>query len=331
MLDYTILISEFGALLRAPDSPPISAPAASIHSLRMRRLMVLLIVIGCLAVFAGAQVAAAASANPLGLYYDNSFDNIEDYEHPGALLVAGNCNRYDPHFAKARAEGAEVIAYLNAIEVYDVIPCKLNAGFYMGGRERVPLWPWPNYGERINYKHTHLADLRKGSQWANNIVDYVSHLMREGKVDGVFLDNVGARLWSDLAQWKTWDPAERDAWTEGNIDRVPPTDAARREINPKFLIITNNLWDRGDPQGFDGERYVDGVVLEHPELNEYHEKYAGRAFGDGRQRRVLVLARSAEDAVAWASVPGVTHVAWQPKYDHPGKPVVPFSARLDRR
>ncbi|HTU66066.1 MAG TPA: hypothetical protein VMF52_08960 [Steroidobacteraceae bacterium] len=296
----------------------------------MRRFLLVLVFIGFLAVFAGVQTATAAPANPLGLYYDNSFTNIDDYAHPGALLVAGNCNRYDGRFEKAREAGAEVIAYLNIIEVYDHVPCRLNAGFYMGAREHVPLWPYPKYGERINWPRTHLADMRKGSEWSNNVVDYVSGLMREGKVDGVFLDNVGARLWSDLARWNDWPQSERDEWTEGNIDLVRRLDAARREINPKFLLINNNLWDlgHGDKRGFEGEKYVDGVVLEHPELNAYHEKYAGREFASEGHRRVLVIARSPEDAVAWSEVRGVTHVTWQPKYDHPGKPLVPFTKEL---
>jgi len=305
---------------------------AAPQSCAMRRLLYVLLVIGCLAAFAAAQSSSAVPVNPLGLYYDNSFTNIEQYMRPGALLVAGNCNRYDPRFAKARESGAEVIAYLNAIEVYDHLPCKLNAGFYMGGRENVPLWPWPNYGERINWPHTRLADMRPGSAWANNIVEYVSGLMREGKVDGVFLDNVGARLWA-AAHWKDWSKEEQDAWTDGNVDLVRRIDAARRQIDPQFIVITNNLWDRGggDKRGLDGERYVDGVVLEHSPPDDYHEKYAGRHFGDERHRRVLVLTRTEEDAKTWANVPGVTHVAWQVKYDHPGEPLLPFSALNDRR
>jgi hypothetical protein len=272
--------------------------------------------------------AASTGVNPFGIFYDNSFTNIEEYGHPGALLVAGNCNRYDPRFQKAREGGAEVLAYLNIIEMYDHIPCKLNEGFYMGGR--APLWPFPTPGQRVNYPRTHLLDMRAGSEWSNHVVDYVAGLMREGKVDGVFLDNVGARLWSDLAQWKTWPASEQDAYTQGNIDLVRRLDAKRREINPKFLLISNNLWDRGDPKGFDGEKYVDGIVLEHTALNDYHKRYAGRQFGGPGHRRVLVIARTEADAMEWAKVPGVTHITYQPKYDHPGKPLVPFSPHHDR-
>jgi hypothetical protein len=300
------------------------------HIGRMRRLLLVLIFLGCLAVFAAAQSASAA-VNPAGLFFDGSFDHIEEYSRPGSLIVAGNCNRDDPRFAKARKAGAEVIAYLNVIEVYDVIPCKQNRSFYMGGRENVPLWPTPRYGERVNWPRTHLADMRAGSDWSNHVVEFASQLMRDGKIDGLFLDNVGARLWSQLAQWKTWPQEERDAWTDGNIDLVRRLYAARDRIDPKFIIVSNNLWDRGDPRGFEGEKYVDGIVLQNNAPNAYHIKYAGRHFGDERHRRVLVLTRTREDALTWSAVPGVTHVTWQPKYDHPIEPLIPFTALSDRR
>jgi hypothetical protein len=271
-------------------------------------------------------VSAAAAANPLGIFYGSSLENIADYSHPGALLVAGNCNRYDPRFQTARAAGAELLAYLNAVDVYDNVPCKLNAGFYMGDRARVPLWPFPANGQRINYKNSRLADLRAGSAWADHVVDYISQLMREGKVDGVFLDNIGAKLWGNLSNWSSWPDAERDAWTAGNVDLVRRLDEKRREINPKFLIVTNNFWDRGDPQGLAGERYVDGIVLEHSKLDDWHRRNAGHPFSNLGHRRVLVIARDAQDALTWARVPGVTHVSDQEKYEHPNKPVVPFDA-----
>src|SRR3954469_7489058 len=266
----------------------------------MRRYLSLLIAMAVTLLMAAAFVAFPAKAdgpeaNPLGLYFDNSFTNIEDYYHPGALLVTGNCNRYDEHFEKARAAGAEVIAYLDPIEVYDHLPCKLNAGFYGGNNP--PLWPFPQYGVRVNWHKSRMTDMRAGSQWADHVVDYVTGLMREGKVDGVFLDCVGARLWSDLAQWKTWDKSEQDAWTQGNVDLARRVDEKRRQINPKFIIVGNNVWDRGggDRTGVEGDNYVDGMILEHPPLNGYHRSYAGRSFADLGHRRVLVTVRSEAD------------------------------------
>jgi len=278
-----------------------------------------------------ALSTTAANANPFGIFYGKSFTNLEDYAYPGALIVAGNCNRYDERFQAARQKGAELLAYLDVVEVYDVIPCKLNAGFYMDGRGNVPLWPYPKYGTRINYKNSRLADLRVGSTWADHVVDYIAQLMREGKVDGVFLDNVGAKLWGNLSKWSTWEQWERDQWTTGNVDLVRRLDEKRRQINPKFLIITNNFWDRGDKLGFTGAKYVDGVVLEHSKLGDWHKRQAGMQYSNLGHRRVLVIARSYEDAQQWLRVPGVTHVSDQDKYDHPNKPPVPYSARNDGR
>jgi hypothetical protein len=297
----------------------------------MKKLLLVSLFIALLGLAAGSLAHADEVANPLGLFYDNSFTNIESYYRPGALLVSGNCNRYDERFEKARQAGAEVLTYLNSIEVYDRSPCKLSAAFYMGGYEHVPKWPYPTPGQRINYHSTHMTDMRAGSEWSNNVVNYISGLMREGKVDGVFLDNVGARLWSQLAQWKTWSKSEQDEWTRGNVDLVRRLDEARRRINPKFILINNNLWDRGDELGLEGERYVDGVVLEHPKMDDWHRAYAAKKFGSSGHRRLLVIVRdSPEEAMEWAKVPGVTHVTVQGKYDHPGEPLTTFHALNDR-
>ena len=289
-----------------------------------------------LGVAASALVSALVSAgstvaNPLGLFYDDSFTHFEDYEHPTAMLIAGNCNRDDPRFQQARAAGVEVLAYINPTAVYDSLPCKNKPGLYGRDRERVPLWPYPQYGERVSWRHAHMTDMSAGSPWSDHVVDFVEQLMREGKFDGVFLDVVGARVWADTTEWKEWPQSERDEYTRGNIDLVRRIDAKRRAINPDFIVINNSLWDRGDALGFEGEKYVDGVVLEHPPLNDYHRKYAGRTFGDSGHRRVLVIARNADDARAWARVPGVTHVTDERNYGHPDEPLMPFTALRDRR
>ena len=288
---------------------------------------------GWLALATAMAVARPTPVNPLALFYNDSFENFDAYVHPGAMIVTGHCNRYDPRFARARAAGAEVLAYINAVAVNDNLPCKaaLRAvSLYGPDVSRVPLWPSPTYGARSDWPRTRMTDIRAGSEWSNRVVAYVEQLMREDKVDGVFLDALGGRPWSKLSQWKTWDRAEQDAWTEGCIDLVRRIDASRRAINPKFIVVNNSPWDRGDELGYKGEKYVDGIVLEHPELDAYHEKQAGRTFSDLGHRRVLVIARSTEDARRWAEVPGVTHVSDQQKYDHPGAPPVPFTPLNDR-
>lgn len=279
-----------------------------------------------------ADTSGLSHVNPFGLFYDGSFRNLDDYLQPGALLVTGNCNRYDARFQKARDAGADVLAYLNVVEEYDQSPCRLSDTVYGGGPGHAPLWPYPRYGERVNYKNTHLADLRAGSKWSDHVVEYISGLMREGKVDGVFLDNVGARLYSRLAAWRTWDKKEQDEWTLGNVDLVRRLDEARRQIDPDFLIVTNGYWDRGDQLGLDGERHVDGVVLEHPLGDDWHVRYAARPFSDLGHRRVLVIAHDTpEDIARWEQADGVTHITLQPSYHHPGKPGLPFRALNDRK
>ena len=60
---------------------------------------------------------------------------------------------------------------------------------------------YPTYSTRMNWPDHHLTDMRVGSAWANSIVKYIENLVVEDKVDGVFLDVVGARLWSSRAAW----------------------------------------------------------------------------------------------------------------------------------
>jgi hypothetical protein len=198
----------------------------------------------------------------------------------------------------------------------------------------VPLWPYPKTGQRINHPKTHLTDMRPGSSWILHVVDYVEQLMRDGRFDGVFLDVTNARLRSKLAQWDSWPQEEKDAWTDGNVDLVRRLDERRRAINPNFIIVSNGYWDRGDDRGLAGERYVDGIMLEHPQTGARQAiENAGKAFGNLGHRRVLVIARDAESAQAWANVRGVTHVAVQDgagQYQHPNPPAVPFEPLHDR-
>jgi hypothetical protein len=166
------------------------------------------------------------------------------------------------------------------------------------------------------------------------VVKYVETLMREDKVDGVFLDVVGGQLWNSNANFNSWPQSEKNAWTDGNIDLVKRLDAKRRAINPFFIIVNNNVWHRnGDTRATEGERYVDGIVLEHHKPSSaWHKTYAGRKFGNLGQRRVLIVANNTAEAKEWAKVPGVTHVSNQGtgNYKNPGPPVIPFNYLGDR-
>ncbi len=283
---------------------------------------------------AGVSTANAA-ANPLGIAFKTT-QNAGLYAKPTGMLITGRCNVSDAQFVNARKKGAEVLQYFAPVERPNKPVCALDTKFYMNNINAVPLWPYPKYGTRVKWPNTKMSDMRPGSKWILHVVAQIEQVMREGKVDGVFLDSVGARPWNALAQWSTWSTTEKNAWTAGNVDLVRRLDEKRRKINPNFLIINNNVWDRGDGNtaGFAGEKYVDGVMLEHPKGGSaWHKKYVTKKFGNLGQRRVLIIANNKSEAQAWAKVPGVTHVSDQttPQYTHPTPPPVGFSYLGDRK
>jgi hypothetical protein len=298
-----------------------------------------------LAAFATTGYADPPSAtnsyatNPLGFFY-NSLTNIDAYKHPNAMAVTGQCNRNDPQFAQARAAGAEVLAYLNADAVREgdssVDPCDAYSALYKPDGTVPDSWLWPyldSHGQhRVDYisqsgTNYYMLDVRAGSAWSQRIVAFVEDLMRSHTVDGVFLDVIGAKDWGPPAKWNDdteWTEAQRDAWTYGCVDLVRKLDDSRRRINPNFLIINNNLWDRSgnDPlhKGNEGQPYVDGMVLEHVTESTYHQAYVGKTFSNLGHRRVLVIASSASEAQRWAAVQGVTNVSGQTDYGHGESP-----------
>lgn len=282
--------------------------------------------VACCAFVSFTAFGSAHAANPFGVAY-KSTTNVELYGRPTGMIVTGRCNRYDEAFAEVRRRGGEVLAYLVPMSRPDHYVCALDEGFYMGDRGQVPLWPYPSYGQRSNRANTRLTDMRPGSEWILHVVSYVERLMREGRVDGVFLDSVGARPWGRSVEYGEWSAAEKNAFTDGNVDLVRRLDEKRRAIRPDFIIVNNNVWDRGDSRGLTGERYVDGVMLEQPSsVSGYYKNYVKKPFANRGKRRVIVLANSREDARRWMNVPGVTHIGAQSdaQLKFPPAPVVPF-------
>ncbi|MBL8267726.1 hypothetical protein [Steroidobacter sp.] len=275
---------------------------------------------------------SAHAANPLGIAF-KTVTNVPLYAKPTGMLITGRCNRYDPAFQAARAKGAEVLAYINPVARPDHYVCALDTKYYMNDIGQVPLWPYPTYGQRSPWPNTRMTDIRAGSEWSNYVVSFVEGLMREGKVDGVFLDAVGVRPWASLAEWNSWPTAEKNAFAAGNVDLVRRLDARRRAINPDFIIVANNVWEAGTTKALEGERYIDGVMIEHPKpLSPWHVNYVKKPFGNLGHRRVLVVANTRADAQAWAKIPGVTHVSDQTsaQYKNPNTPPVAFQVLNDR-
>lgn len=272
---------------------------------------------------------SANAANPAGIAFSKE-TNVSLYGKPTGLLITGRCNRYEPEFATARSKGAEVLAYLNAASRPDNTVCSLDKGFYMNNYGAVPLWPYPSYGQRYIWPGTHMTDMRPGSTWILWVVSYVEKLMRERKVDGVFLDVIGGRPWNS-SNWTSWSQSEKDKWTDGAVDLVRRLDAKRRAINPNFIIVNNNVWTitGGSTRGLAGEKYVDGVGIEGHLLNSYHLSYIKKPFSNLGHKRTIVIST---DAKAWAATGVPTHVTAQKPstYGYPLAPVVGFKALSDR-
>jgi hypothetical protein len=305
------------------------------------------------ATFLVASGAASGAANPFGSFFytdtgpnaAEAYENIAAYKVPTAMLLTGECNRTHAHFAQARAAGAEVLAYMNPIERIDGnTPCSTYQQLYtMPNGQLAPLWPFPTPGSRVNWAGTHMLDVRAGSAWADRFVAAVEDLMRDDNVDGVFLDVVGARLWSVLADWNNtqspgvldWTQAERDAWTQGNVDLVRRLDASRLAINPRFIIVSNSTWDFGGsglPVGSLGEPYVDGIVLQNPTFTQQHRDLALRPYANRGHNRFIVTLPNVTEEDQWVDVPGVTHTTSQPDWGSVDTPahVVPAHRLLDR-
>jgi Hypothetical glycosyl hydrolase family 15 len=278
-------------------------------------------------------VMTAYAANPFGVAFKQE-TNVTLYAKPTGVVITGRCNLYDAPFQTVRTQGGEVLFYINPTAVPDYDTCARDKQFYMNDPGRVPLWPFPSYGQRILRPGNHLTDIRAGSAWSNYIVNFVVAKMRERKFDGVFIDTCGGRPWTSYPNWANWPLAEKNAWTDGCVDLVRRLDAQRRAINPNFIIVNNNIWDRTDSntRGLVAQKYVDGITLEHPNccLNPYHVNIAKRTFGNLGHRRVLVIATTASEARAWSQVPGVTHVTAATNYAYPTAPLVSFSPLNDR-
>jgi hypothetical protein len=286
----------------------------------------------CCSLFVSAFLAAApaTAANPGGLAFKYQ-TNVSLYGKPTGLMVTGRCNRYATEFATMRAKGGEVIAYLNATSRPDNRVCSLDQAFYMNNYGAVPLWPYPSYGQRSIWPGTKMIDMRAGSKWNLWVVSYVEKLMREKKVDGVFLDVIGARPYNQ-SNWTAWPQWEKDAWTNGAIDLVRRIDAKRRAINPNFIVMNNSVWSTNGTLGLAGEKYVDGVAIEGHTLNAYHLNYIKKPFSNLGHKRTFIISRSSADAKAWSATGVPTHVTYQPldHYAYPLAPVVGFRALTDR-
>jgi hypothetical protein len=273
--------------------------------------------------------------NPFAIAYNNT-TNLEPYKQKGSLIVCGR-NAATVHTSAemqgARAAGAELFQYLVPSDCPNLANNDFDRAYYGTNTAAVPKWPYAN-GTRYKWPGTLMTDMRPGSPWIMHTVEFVSRIIREGKCDGIFLDTVGARTYFQQANWDSWSDSEKDAYTLGNIDLVRRLAQARDTLDPNFKFVNNSVWHREvgkEAMAREGEKYVEGSCLEHHlATSVWHQNYARREFS-GKNRRMLIIAGSTdtrtaqEDAVAWAKLPGVTHVMAQPDYRNAVAPAIPFN------
>lgn len=270
------------------------------------------------------------AVNPAGLSY-SSTSNVSAYAKPNAMVVTGQTNYNDSGFDCIPAGGGELVPYIDVCEIMTGPP---KGDTFYSGAPGACIWP---FGLRSIWPGNFLADITVGSAWVKYAVSYITeNFIKNPRFSGIFLDVVGARLWptkTDPNFWMDWPQNEKDAWTAGNVDFVRQLDAIRRQINPRFYLINNNVWQLPDGSYAAGEQYVDGICLEHhsPTVGSANAVYAGRPYANLGHRRVMAIALSTADALAWAQIDGITHVTDQTtaQYSTVNPPCV-LPVRLDR-
>lgn len=233
----------------------------------------------------------------------NSIERVEQLAAPSSIFIPGRSNRNDVAFQAAREKGAEVYAYFNLVERNITRVSSLDDAFYMGDRVSAPLWG----GGHMGYKDkTLLLDIRVGSEWIKFAVEYLRDVVRSRMFDGVFLDVIGGQL--HMSDYKNWPTGERQEWSAGAVDTVRLLDEMRRAEDERFVLVNNNHWN----QAPNGEAYVNGICIEHPQPSnsEALRPFAARPYGKAAgRRRVLVIAQDDQRVAEWGIVPGVTHIA----------------------
>lgn len=272
----------------------------------------------------------------------------------GGLMVTGRGNRMHPSFQKARAQTAvELYSYWNVVEAPDNLSNEQDAWqFKLADGSHPPLWPYKdkNGNPRTQWPGNHLLDIRPGSPWLLHIIPKTVELVNLHKHDGLFLDTLGTRPWSNTktvdgvvipgADWATWPIEEQTLWVTCQVNLAREIAAA---VGGRVKLVHNNLWAnvlKSDHPAYltapKGEQYCNGVNLENPAGNvpsDFHKAYAKRTFGL-LPRRVLVTDSTDADTVLWSKVEGVTHVCSVEKAAVPKEtyfkltpPVVPFTGK----
>lgn len=272
--------------------------------------------------------------NPLFICYaDDAHLRAEQYAGTTAAYVLGRRNCIADEWQRVRDRGSEIYQYRIPIERPNSPLSAVDEELYLGGSANVALWPYldGSGNQRFQVGTTaKLIDIRVGSPVVEYMVDCIAKTIRTKRYSGFFLDGFGAQLWG-AAGWSGWPVLERAEWTAGAIDLARRLDEMRRAEDPNSIQLGNNSWEFGPP----GEQYMDGMVAENAAItNPAVLRLVGHPYSNLGHRRVFAITSTPEKAVAWAAVPGITHVACtaensargDSKYSYPTKPVVGYSA-----
>lgn len=251
-------------------------------------------------------------ASPAGFAY-NGLEGVENYAHPGGLVVAGVHLLGDPRLKAVAAAGGLVAAYYNFMESPSAWGSPEGDLLY-GGRPAPDAYLWSP--RRTNWSGTYMTDVRVASSWGQRAVAYIAGFAaRYPHIKRLFLDVYGERLWT--SSWTAMTSAEKTAWAAGMRYWLPRIRAACAPFGIKLIV--NGTWNAGN-------RDADGATVENHAWSE--AAYWTEYLGDGRwaDDEHIVITRVAGDVARWANVPNVRWVAFdQSNYARVGPVWGPFN------
>ena len=252
------------------------------------------------------------SASPAGFAY-NDLTGVENYAHPGGLVVAGIHLLGDARLKNVAAKGGLVAAYYNFMESPSAWGSPEGDLLY-GGRPAPDAYLWSP--RRSNWSGTYMTDVRTASSWGQRAVAYIAGFAaRHPHIKRLFLDVFGERLWT--SSWTAMSAAEKTAWAAGMRYWLPRIRAACAPFGIKLIV--NGTWNEGN-------RDADGATVENHAWSEsaYWTEYLEDGRWGGEEH--IVITRVAGDVARWANVPNVRWVAFdQSNYARVGPVWGPFN------
>ena len=251
-------------------------------------------------------------ASPAGFAY-NDLAGVENYAHPGGLVVAGIHLLGDQRLKDVAAAGALVAGYYNFMESPSAWGSPEGDLLY-GGRPAPDAYLWSP--RRTNWSGTYMTDVRTASSWGQRAVAYIAGFAaRHPHIKRLFLDVYGERLWT--SSWTAMTSAEKTAWAAGMRYWLPKIRAACAPFGIKLIV--NGTWAQGN-------RDAHGATVENHGWSEV--AYWTEYLGDGRwaDDEHIVITRVSADVQRWANVPNVRWVAFdQSNYARVGPVWGPFN------